>query len=104
MWANGIVYDWGAPPSHAFAISNENWAEAWIVGWTRYWDGDRAFLANISCPAFVDLNTLLDASGKGWTVISAFGVNKAHRIVGQATDPKGQTRAVILMPNGKPLC
>ena len=104
MWANGIIYDWGAPPSQAYAISNQYWSEAWIVGWTGYWGGDHAFLANLSCPAFVDLNTLLDSSSRGWTITHAYGVNASHRIVGQAVNSKGEKRAVLLTPNNLPLC
>ncbi len=105
LWANTITYNLGATPSRAYAISNENWLEAWIVGWTGYWgDSDHAFLANLGCPAFVEINKLLDPMNRRWRVTQAFGINRSHFIVGQAINPSGQPRAVLLTPNGLPLC
>jgi len=55
--------------------------------------------------ALTDLNALLDASGSGWTIVSANGINSQHQIVGSATSPKnGSLHAVLLTPNSRPLC
>jgi probable HAF family extracellular repeat protein len=49
-----------------------------------------------------DLNDLLDASGRGWTLFEARGINSAGRIVGWGEAPSGHKRAFLLTPT-KPI-
>lgn len=92
-------------PISAMATSSDNW----VAGYADY---DRF---HVSYPPFVgvpdprcvltDLNTLLDASGRGWIVTTANGINRKHQIVGAAVSPvDGQLHAVWLTPNNLPLC
>lgn len=48
-----------------------------------------------------DLNDLLDASGAGWTLIGATGINDAGQICGHGLRD-GQPRAFLLTPNAGP--
>jgi hypothetical protein len=45
-----------------------------------------------------DLNTLLDASGIGWSLREAFAINNAGQIVGLGRNPAGQDRGFLLTP------
>jgi probable HAF family extracellular repeat protein len=44
----------------------------------------------------VDLNTLLDSSGAGWTLLSAASINDLGQIVGYGINPSGNTEAFLL--------
>jgi uncharacterized membrane protein len=97
LWNHGAV-DLG-PDSVAYAISNDNW----IVG---TWAG-HGFLrvSDTNCPQMANLNSLLDSSGTGWSVMAAYGINDSHQIVGQGLAPNGQYHAILLTPaNNWPLC
>lgn len=52
--------------------------------------------------AIYDLNDLLDASGRGWTLVEARGINAAGQIVGWGEAPSGQKHAFLLTPT-KPI-
>lgn len=103
LWANGAFTDLGFPDSRASAISSDDW----IVGWSAAFSGGAPTLrvSDPSCPLMVNLNSLLDSTGAGWTVVYAYGINTAHQIVGQAKDSAGKLHAVLLTPdNNLPLC
>jgi uncharacterized membrane protein len=83
------------------AISSDNW----VVGYGDF----QPYPPFLSVPdpscVLTNLNTLLDGSGDGWTLISANGINRFHQIVGTGITPKnGSVHAVLLTPNGLPLC
>jgi len=44
----------------------------------------------------VDLNTLLDSSGAGWTLEQAYGINDSNQIVGWGYNSSGQMDAYLL--------
>jgi len=46
----------------------------------------------------IDLNTLLDSSGTGWTLELATDMNDAGQIVGYETNSAGQQHAFMLTP------
>ncbi|MCB9846415.1 MAG: hypothetical protein H6811_10575 [Phycisphaeraceae bacterium] len=47
-----------------------------------------------------DLHTLVDSSGAGWTLIEAIAINDAGWIVGNGTNPQGESHAFLLRPKG----
>ncbi|HTQ08645.1 MAG TPA: hypothetical protein VMI31_01100 [Fimbriimonadaceae bacterium] len=49
-----------------------------------------------------DLNSMLDASGAGWTVLSCRGINDGGQIAASATFAGGQMHAVLLTPVPEP--
>lgn len=49
-----------------------------------------------------DLNDLLDASGRGWTLVEARDINSAGQIVGWGETPSGQKHGFLLTPT-KPI-
>ena len=49
-----------------------------------------------------DLNDLVDASGAGWTLVEARGINDLGQIVGTAKFGSGPNRAVVLSPVPEP--
>jgi len=114
LWQNGTLINVDFTPlnvltyadSMAYAISEDDW----IVGQSNEFSpgGSQGFLRlpDQNCPPqMVGLNTLLDSASAGWTVNAAYGINSHHQIVGQATNPTGQRRAVLLTPdNNLPLC
>ncbi|MBI3478008.1 MAG: hypothetical protein HY010_19920 [Acidobacteria bacterium] len=86
----------------ANAVSNDNW----VVGNSHDLPPRFPFLSvpDPNC-VLTDLNTLLDASGRGWTLTTAYGINSQHWIVGAAISTRnGQLHAVLLTPNNSPLC
>ncbi len=95
--------DLGFPTSQAYGISSDDW----VVGTSTAWSGGVGTLrvSDPSCPVPINLNTVLDSSGAGWTVVTAYGINTAHQIVGQARNSSGQNHAVLLtLANTLPLC
>jgi probable HAF family extracellular repeat protein len=51
----------------------------------------------------IDLNSLLDPSGLGWSLSSANGINDLGQIVGVGTNPAGETHAFLLTPDTDPV-
>ncbi len=49
-----------------------------------------------------DLNDLLDASGRGWMLFEARGINASGKIVGWGESPSGQKHGILLTPT-KPI-
>lgn len=58
---------------------------------------DRAFIYTQS-GGIVDLNTLLDSSGAGWTLLRAEAINDDGWIVGFGLDPNDELRGFLLRP------
>lgn len=52
----------------------------------------------------VDLNTMLDASGAGFTIVDARAINDIGQIAANAKDSSGGTHAVLLTFNGRLSC
>jgi probable HAF family extracellular repeat protein len=52
----------------------------------------------------VDLNTMLDASGAGWTISDAMGINDSGQIAATAMNSYGTPHAVLLTFNGTLSC
>ena len=48
--------------------------------------------------ALIDLNRLLNATGTGWTLEQARGINSAGQIVGEGINPLGRQDAFLLTP------
>jgi uncharacterized membrane protein len=89
----------------AVATSSDNW----VVGYSDLdiFQAPGPPFVGVPDPRCVltDLNTLLDASGRGWVVTTANGINRKHQIVGAGVSPlDGQLHAVWLTPNSSPLC
>jgi hypothetical protein len=57
---------------------------------------DHAFLYRKG--SMIDLNSLLDASGTGWTLTQATAINNKGQIVGFGIDPLGHMGAFVLTP------
>ena len=113
IWYGSGDTDLGDCPGTALGISSDNW----IVGYTGLQSGTNcsdwgtsgscsAFLAasTTNCTGLWDLNTLLDASGAGWVLKEATGINDSHQIVGYGVTPNGEHHAFLLTSNNKPLC
>ena len=111
LWCNGNAYgpdQWATlwtnpsqPPqiigatgsTTALGISSDDWVVGQDTG------SGVGLIRDPNCLAMVDVNSLLDSTGAGWKVIAAWGINTAHKIVGQATNSAGQTHAVLLTPD-----
>jgi probable HAF family extracellular repeat protein len=57
----------------------------------------RAFLWT-SAGGMRDLNDMLDASGSGWTIREAYGINNSGQIVGEVLNANGDQHAFLLTP------
>ena len=114
VWYGYPDTDLGDCPGIGLGISSDNW----IVGYTATLQSGTSCSAwgtSGSCSAFLaastsnctgvwDLNTLLDASGMGWVLKEATGINDSHQIVGYGIAPSGEHHAFLLTPNTLPLC
>lgn len=91
----GVMTDLGTLGGHysyANAINNSNV----IVGGSFIDAGDSVYHAFVTVNnTLVDLNTRLDATGAGWTLVEARAINDAGQIVGVGTYG-GQTHAFLL--------
>lgn len=74
-----------------------------VVGFSNPFDDgpDRAFLYTQS-GGIVDLNTLVDGTGAGWTLLRAESINDDGWIVGFGLDPNGDEHAFLLRPQAIP--
>jgi probable HAF family extracellular repeat protein len=109
LWQGGRTFDLGVFPGNNAASANGVSKDTWIVGWAAINSGTyRAFLRvpNPDCSDLRDLNNLLDASGAGWILMNAFGINDNHQIVGWGYFAYGApgAHAFLLTPNKYPLC
>ena len=102
LWKNGKITDLGVPPgkesSEAFRIN----ASGQIVGWSWIGDGSvgpyAPWLWENGGPV-VDLNQLIVPSSD-ITVNAAVNVNDRGEITCQGVTPNGDTRGIILIPDG----
>jgi probable HAF family extracellular repeat protein len=84
----------GGPEAFANAINNRGQVVGLSylpdVGFPHatIWDGTTA----------IDLNSLLDQSGVGWTLEDATGINSRGQIVGYGINGSGQTLGFLLTP------
>jgi len=93
--------NFGAFASNAAAINDSGV----VVGTRATQDGDRAFSWTQS-GAFVDLTSLLDANGQGWTVSEAIDINASGQILASGwfgTGQSGYYAPVLLTPNVAPV-
>lgn len=86
----------GQDTSNAYGINNAGD----VVGTTSLLGGNfRAFI--YTSGAITDLNSLVDASGAGWTLNQALDINNVGQIVGEGTIG-GQAHAFLLTPVPEP--
>lgn len=83
--------------NEAFAINNIGA----VVG-TSYGDGFQFGFVWSKERETINLNTTLDSSGSGWTVLDAFDIDEFGRIVGRAQFSIGEPQAVLLTPLNDP--
>ena len=101
-WSNGRISDLGTLGGYAQAMAVSS--DGWIVGNSQDSQGnDNGFLVIGRC-GMQNLNAMLDASGTGWYLVTARGINDKHWIVGMAFAPDGFAHAYLLKPKGKRLC
>ncbi len=88
----------GYSQSYAYAINDHGY----IVGVNAL--TGHPFVPSLWTPAdgWLDLSSLLDSSGSGWTLSSVQGINNAGQIVGYGDNPSGETRAFVLTPVPEP--
>jgi probable HAF family extracellular repeat protein len=89
----------GGPASFATDINNRGQ----VVGYstTTFFDTPQnAFIWDDG--VMLNLNTLLDSSGTGWTLEYALGINNSGQIVGVGLNPLGQMNGFLLSPTPLP--
>jgi hypothetical protein len=121
QWYVGTLTELACGWFEALANSSDNWVvggiqEDYITcsAYTFIDCIDNCSLPGNACALLVvpdpacsptNLNTLLDASGSGWNIVSGTGINDSHQIVGWGNSPvDGQLHAILLTPNNLPLC
>jgi len=87
----------GSDVSVAWAI-NEG---GQVVGQSVVGGDGRAFVWD-SADGMIDLNTRLDASGDGWTLYRAEGINDSGWIIGSGLNPAGTGHGFLLKPVPEP--
>ncbi|MEM7456953.1 MAG: HAF repeat-containing protein [Planctomycetota bacterium] len=98
LWSGGSMIDLGELAGGLeFSYANDINNSGVVVGESRTADGLRAFVWD-STNGMRDLNTLLDGSGSGWTLVSATGINRHGQIVGYGINPAGLTQPFLLSP------
>ena len=112
LWYGGAGTNIGCLPPEdivGVGISSDNWVvtgrEPMYSSFYSFPPCDCGYLIvpDPSCSPTL-LGTLLDSSGAGWTRVLATGINDSHQIVGMGLNSRGETRAILLTPNGLPLC
>ncbi|HWZ81484.1 MAG TPA: hypothetical protein VNW47_02605 [Terriglobales bacterium] len=112
VWVNGLPSDGGCG-NGLLAISSDGWAVGFNVTagpdcypWVNTNDACTGVILvqNKWCGGIYDLGSLLDSSGVGWTIKHANGINDSHVIAGYGIAPDGKLHAIVLVPNGYPLC
>jgi probable HAF family extracellular repeat protein len=88
------------------AISNDNWIAAGSRGFAWCNPGCPTLIVSDSHCRATNLQTLLDASGAGWEIVTLTGINDSHQIVGYGYPPGGLyiQHGFLLIPNNLPLC
>jgi probable HAF family extracellular repeat protein len=102
-WVNGAMTDLGTlggPGSTAYFISPRGLilgmstiSSDTSFGHAVLWDEQRQRL---------DLNTLLDKSGSGWTLLDARAMNASGQIIGNGRTPNGAQHGYLLIPTVEP--
>jgi len=97
IWSGVSVTDLGAN-AEAFSINDSGE----IVGAGGYNGGgfpfNHALVWNTGSTTPTDLNYLMDSSGIGWTLSTAYDISSSGQIVGWGVDPIGQQRGFLLTP------
>jgi len=102
LWKNGVMIDLGVPPAKESSKALSINANGQIVG--ESWIGDGSvgpfagWLWEDSGP-IVDLNQLV-LPGSDLTVVGASFVNDRGEIAGEGRLPNGDSRAILLIPDG----
>jgi uncharacterized membrane protein len=88
----------GSPGSAPLGINDAG--EIVGYGWAPYQNApDQIVDATLwNAGSIFDLNTLVDASGIGWTLNDAWAINNVGQIVGDGINPLGQDEAFLLTP------
>ena len=99
LWTQGTMQDLGTlgdpATDYSLGIGLNNLGQ--VVGESVVASQARAFLCDGT--QIVDLSTCLDASGQGWTLQVAWGINDAGQIVGEGTStPGGPAHGFLLTP------
>jgi len=105
LWQDGVMIDLGElPGGDDFSTAEDINAGGQVVGWSDVGAVDHAFVWD-SAHGMQDLNNLVDASGAGWIIRVANGINDAGQVVGYGTAPDGAIHGFLLTPNpGLPCC
>lgn len=102
MWNNGPMTDLGTLGGSSSEAQGVNKQDA-IVGWSYVANGVRHGFVAYCHFRMIDLNTMLDASGAGYTITNAHAINDNGQIAADATI-NGATHAVLLTFNGTLSC
>ena len=97
IWNNGVPTELGILPgqiggSYAYGINDAGL----VVGHSGDFGPGAAVLWDDGTP--INLGTLLDSSGAGWTLENAFAINLVGQIVGVGEDGQGNIQAFLLTP------
>jgi chitinase len=102
LWSNGAMTDLGTLGGTYSAATGINNHGA-IVGYSTTTSGPQHGFVAYCQNRLVDLNSMLDASGAGYTITVAWGINDIGQIAADATI-NGATHAVLLTFNGTLSC
>ena len=101
--AQAFLYSSGTMTSLGTGSGTQSWAlgindAGQVVGWivTPSRGGQVAFVS--SNGILVDLNSLLNATGAGWTLLEAKAINNNGQIAGYGYNPLGDLHAFLLTP------
>jgi probable HAF family extracellular repeat protein len=86
----------GKATGYAYSISNKGQVVGFSASPPSNVDEHATLWEN---GTILDLNQLLDASGNGWTLQVAYGINNVGQIVGAGINPQGQSDAFLLTPS-----
>ena len=102
LWDNGLLRDLGTLlPGGSDPYDVNNLSQ--VVGLSYpFWFGGEPVAFLWDQGVMYDLNTLLDATGVGWHVATATGINDLGQIVGTAYHPSHGQRGVLLTPTTSP--
>jgi probable HAF family extracellular repeat protein len=95
LYSDGDLVDLGTLPGYLSSMARGINSFGQIVGTAGVGSIAHAFLDRDG--VLVDLNDLLPEDS-GWTLTDATGINDAGQIVGQGTNPDGQSHAYLLTP------
>src|SRR5262249_7052871 len=96
LYGDGDLADLGTLPGYTGSTAKGVNSSGQVVGEADAGSVAHAFLYRDG--AMVDLNDLIP-EGSGWMLTDATGINDAGQIVGQGTNPDGQSPAYLLPPD-----